>query len=1141
MNEPIEEREALWDKFLRRWPLDQLTTLTLEDYNQVGADDSFCRWLEKHLESLGSIWGGSSLKFGIYSRANTGKDPSGQNGVTANGRYAWYSRYGQSEEVAFARVRDLIVATAQAAHEGRLDAIEAIDLWPILKWKIAFLYQDRQQPTVLSIYLRKYLAAALTGPVPTSQAEMYRVLLAERGNQPLLAYADAVYERGQVALQHQQRLAVLGHFTGVRELETRLQAANATLAFCDLALALHEQGLDWWITEAGAIHAGRTEDFRVWQVAVALRVEVGTELTCVCVQGAGEEQWQVLEEALVDSLIETVARASAPWPKPARAAYWPDDYDNMADRLVITLTDGAIRNGYLSVPKLQRLFPDACFGESDQPALRLFTLRLPDGRTEQTQVLKQHKRIQARFNSLFAAEGLQAGDQAVLSKIGEFDYQLSFRRAGQQSDLVVPQAEDLRKETFMRDVPLNQILFGPPGTGKTFATVDAALEVLDPDYLQVHRDSREALKQRFDALVAQDRIRFVTFHQSFSYEDFVEGLRATSDEASGQLRYEVVDGVFKSLCEAAAAKVTKQAEAPADLGRRRIWKMSLGNTLGEDASIYQECLAGGYVLLGYGGAIDFSGCNSRQQVQERFAQAGVTPESPATDYGITSVTAFVSRMQEGDLIVVSDGNFKFRAIGEVSGDYQFKAHADFPGDYSQMRPVKWLRQYQPSLPHTELLNAQFSQMTLYELRAPTLDRDKLKKLLGTGATEGAFAAGQVFGRDYQVVRATADLLELRKPNGNLLPFAMNLLTALADGVRDGMITLQDIREKTAIDKLSGAGLEPYLVNGYNNILAPLVEYMLGSGQQAASAVTEREARVLIIDEINRGNISRIFGELITLIEPSKRTGADEALSVLLPYSKQAFSVPQNLYLIGTMNTADRSLAGLDIALRRRFVFREMPPRPELLEGVRVEGVDVGELLRVMNQRIEVLLDKDHCLGHAYFVPLMVEASLAHLARIFRNQVIPLLQEYFFEDWQRIGWVLNDHRKAAGDRFIQQKSGQAISLFGQDVGEGLADGVWELNEDAFERQEAYLGIIDASRLAVEPEVKRQASHGDLVLRELASGTIELLHNGKLKQPVLPVLREMASDVGVAIQNANGNDLNTRALGSKLITYLSNGGQ
>lgn len=627
--------------------------------------------------------------------------------------------------------------------------------------------------------------------------------------------------------------------------------------------------------------------------------------------------------------------------------------------------------------------------------------------------------------------------------------------------------------------PLNQILFGPPGTGKTYETIVAALEILDSVYLAANRDNRSALKARFDKLAAEGRVRFVTFHQSFSYEDFVEGLRAESDAASGQLRYEVVDGVFKSLCELAAAKVTQQAEAPMDIGQRRVWKMSLGNTLGSDASIFEECLKGNYVLLGYGGNIDFSGCTSRSEVQQRFNDAGVQLDG-ANDYSLTSVSAFVTKMKPGDLVVVSDGNFKFRAIGEITGHYAFKPHAEYEADYSQMRPVKWLRQYAPSLPHTEVLEGQFSQMTLYELRSPTLNKEKLQALLGTPAAspEGLFAVGQRFGQGYVVRSVGSEVVEFDKPRGGVLPLPLSLVRQLLAYVRSGQLEVEDIRKGRVFEKVAEAELEKYIVNGYQHLFAALVEQSL---QQTSCATPD--ARVLIIDEINRGNVSRIFGELITLIEESKRAGNLEALEVVLPYSKKPFSVPSNLYLIGTMNTADRSLAGLDLALRRRFTFREMPPKPELLQGVMVDGVDVGQLLAAMNARIEVLLDRDHRIGHAYFMALKDdkdELTLDRLADIFRQRILPLLQEYFFEDWERIQWVLNDHRKACEDRFVLSQSNLSQALFGPSVQLPARAATWSLNEAAFARVQAYRGII-----SVQASVSSADAHWQAATAQVAS--------------------------------------------------------
>ncbi|MCF7535474.1 AAA family ATPase [Pseudomonas petrae] len=690
---------------------------------------------------------------------------------------------------------------------------------------------------------------------------------------------------------------------------------------------------------------------------------------------------------------------------------------------------------------------------------------------------------------------------------------------------------------------LNQIFFGPPGTGKTYATVEAALQILDPAFLQSNRGNREALKARFDALVAAEHVKFVTFHQSFSYEDFVEGLRADTDE-DGHITYDVIDGIFKSLCSTpATAKVTHEESASADISKSRIWKMSLGNTQGSDAYVYDDCIASNFALLGYGDRIDFAGCKSREDVADRFAAAGQPMQSGA--YAVKAVTDFVVRMKTGDLLVITGGNAKFRAIGEVTGDYRCLSGEERDADYAQCRPVKWLRTYSTSLPYQQLTNVKFTQRTLYELAQAAIDKTKLSQLLNAdlGAQgslgKNLFRTGEKIG-GYVVTYCSGDVLELKKPKGNELPIGMSMLRKLAQHVRRGELTLDDIAEKRVFPKLAAVGttLEPNLVNGYNNIMPALVERVLKGAPVSEADSPSHSKRVLIIDEINRGNISRIFGELITLIEPSKRAGAPEALEVTLPYSKERFSVPADVHLIGTMNTADRSLAALDIALRRRFTFIEVAPNPELLDEVEVDGVPIDELLSVMNERISVLLDRDHCLGHAYFLPLKSEPTVERLEGIFREQIIPLLQEYFFEDWQRIQWVLNDHRKEPTNRFLLQPIQNISELFGDDVTVSQHGERWELDPAAFKNIDAYLGIIDHTiKATAQPRYKAvEATSGDLTVRQSDSGTIEVLRNGVLVKPSKPVLRDLAETLNISTLTSSGTPLNTRRLGRKVIKSL-----
>lgn len=498
-------------------------------------------------------------------------------------------------------------------------------------------------------------------------------------------------------------------------------------------------------------------------------------------------------------------------------------------------------------------------------------------------------------------------------------------------------------EKSVTDIGLNTILYGPPGTGKTYHMVIYAVAIIENRKLSdVEAEDYEKVLERYHAYKEQGRIEFTTFHQSYGYEEFIEGIKpAPADEdvdgKSGDVLYSVQPGVFKRFCEKAERPVTVTT---ADFGIGKspaIWKVSLEGT--GDNLTRTECLKNNHIRIGW----------------DNYGK-DITDE---TDFSVSGgrvvLNAFINKMQIGDLVLSCYSASTIDAIGVVTGEYEW--HDEYPS-LKRLRKVNWI----------------------------------------------------------------------------------------VKGIRENILVIN-------------GGVSMTLSSVYRlSISLSEVYQIIDKYQPKQVTSAKNDNYVFIIDEINRGNISKIFGELITLIEPSKRMGCKEELTARLPYSQKLFGVPKNVYIIGTMNTADRSIAAIDTALRRRFLFREMLPNTNVLAGITVEGLNISDMLSRMNQRITVLYDREHTIGHAYFLPLRGNPTIQKLGEIFQNSIIPLLQEYFYEDYEKIRLVLGDNQKTESEKqFIVAKSVNYAELFGNaeiDLDEMSS---YEINNAAFYKLESYQSI------------------------------------------------------------------------------------
>ena len=436
----------------------------------------------------------------------------------------------------------------------------------------------------------------------------------------------------------------------------------------------------------------------------------------------------------------------------------------------------------------------------------------------------------------------------------------------------------------------NIVLYGAPGTGKTYDVPELAVRLCDPAFMATE-PSREEIVSRYNQLKTEKRIAFTTFHQSLDYEDWIEGLRPVVNENS-QVTYEIESGIFKKLCEEAERPVVKDKQVGiAD--NAVVWKVSLAGT--GDNPVRSDCMKNSYIRIGcdgYGPVI-----------------------SDETDWSIYNgegkqiLDAYINKMKIGDIVMSCYSSQTIDAIGVVVGDYEFEDK--FP-NYKRVRRVNWL---------------------------------------------------------------------VKNINENIVEMNDGKTMTLGTVYRLNSITLDNV--KSILEK-------------YNT----------------SSKMEENDkAYVMVIDELNRGNVSKVFGELITLLEADKRKGRINAESVVLPYSKKAFHIPNNVYLIATMNTGDRSLGSLDYAIRRRFAFIAEKPF-----GLEVDGFDEDLFEKVSSLFVENFGDykesgwdqtmklepadtlsdeykpEDVWIGHSYFLMQDEEGEDNRSNRLL-YEIIPLLEEY----------------------------------------------------------------------------------------------------------------------------------------------------
>ena len=754
-------RFDLWESFRQSWPIEKLERMTLEEYNSLGNQDSFCYWLEKRTESLGSICGGSAFKFGIFEFNHNVKNPYKDSaGVLRDDKYKWLKKYGATADEAFVKVKSIIVSVAMASSSGDFSVIDNADLGHATKWKIAFLYQNQSNIKIPCVYLEERLRAfaeCYEKRVPTS--EIYKRVLNRKSDAiDIFTFSQKLWDEVGARFNNAWLMAP---GENARMLEDFINCNMIKLGWNDVGNLSEFDSKKAMSAKLSEVYGNYKEEKSPDKVAAMLwdfchEIKVGDIIFLK--KGRG----QIIARGIVKSEYKKID---------------DDEYEHARD-VEWTHVGTWDLPSLCAIKSLTKLNPAQC---------------------------SQYEKLLAD-NEDGAVNGTEnsEGDAMIIAK-DKIPYSL------------------------------NTIFYGPPGTGKTYTLLN-------------------------------------TIAKKYFYEEVG---RLTDSERNAKVVADFGWWEVAALClldNGNSAKVPQIMAHP-------LMEAHLKNT------------------------------STQHPTNAVWGQLQIhtKEECPNVKYSLERRAEPKVFFKSQDSTWTVDRNLR-----------------------TEIRPylLDRLEQYHMKTKVTEIKRFQFI----------------------------------TFHQSYSYENFVEGICAETDEDGNIR---------------------YDVK--------------------------PGIFWKFC--QQAQNDPEHKYA--LFIDEINRGNVSGIFGELITLIESDKRG----ELHVILPYSKKDFCIPKNLYIFGSMNTADRSIDALDSALRRRFSFIEVVPNPELLRmpdfAPKHLHVDLCSLLQSLNRRVEFLLDRDHKIGHSYFMKIQAENEedeLANLQRAFKDQIIPLLEDYFYGNLEKVRMIL-------GDRFI----------------------------------------------------------------------------------------------------------------------------